>query len=173
MTHRNIHYEAAFEDFLRSRGQPYVAVDETKKALFASMAVKSFDFIVYGSDGPNLLVDIKGRKFPDSTPGAKRHGIRVWENWITSEDAESLVKWQRVFGDGFLAVLVFAYWIQGFPHRSPFEDVHVFREKHYAFVAISLVDYVAGAKPRSAKWQTMAMPSSLFASQVVDVDDWL
>ena len=30
-----VHYEAAFEDFLRRKGLPYIAVDEAKKALFA------------------------------------------------------------------------------------------------------------------------------------------
>jgi len=36
MADRNIHYEAAFEAFLRERGIPYVAVDEAKKALFST-----------------------------------------------------------------------------------------------------------------------------------------
>ena len=41
MADRTIHYEAAFEAFLRSRGIPYVAVDEAKKALFADAKLKS------------------------------------------------------------------------------------------------------------------------------------
>ena len=64
MAHRNIHYEAAFEDYLRAKGWPYIAVDEAKKAIFAGGAIKSFDFLVYSASGPNLLVDVKGRKFP-------------------------------------------------------------------------------------------------------------
>jgi len=41
--------------FLRDRGIPYVAVDEAKKALFANSRLKSFDFVVYSRNGPNLL----------------------------------------------------------------------------------------------------------------------
>jgi len=58
MADRTIHYEAAFEGFLRDRGIPCVAVDEAKKALFANARLKSFDFVVYSKNGPNLLVDV-------------------------------------------------------------------------------------------------------------------
>src|SRR5688500_7028395 len=44
MADRKIHYEAAFEAYLRERGIPYVAVDEAKKAIFANAKLKSFDF---------------------------------------------------------------------------------------------------------------------------------
>ena len=47
MARRHNHYEAAFEDYLRSRGWPYLPVDEQKKAIFAGARVKSFDFLVY------------------------------------------------------------------------------------------------------------------------------
>ncbi len=59
---RSIHYEAAFEAFLRDRRVPYVAVDEAKKALFADARLKSFDFVVYSKNASNLLVDVKGRR---------------------------------------------------------------------------------------------------------------
>jgi len=169
MAHRNVHYEAAFEGYLRSRGWPYVAVDEAKKAIFADASVKSFDFLVYSADGPNLLTDVKGRKYPDSGPGRKRLASRAWENWITRDDVEGLREWQKVFGTDFLAVLVFAYWLQGPPRRAPFSEVHCHRGKHYAFVAIGLEEYVASAKPRSAKWQTIAVPSAVFARRAKDV----
>ena len=61
MADRTVHYEAAFEGYLRHRGMPYVAVDEAKRALFATAKLKSFDFVVYSKTGPNLLVDVKGR----------------------------------------------------------------------------------------------------------------
>ncbi len=168
MAHRNVHYEAAFEDYLRAKGWPYVAVDETKKAIFAAAAVKSFDFMVYSSTGANLLVDVKGRKFPDSG-GGKRMAGRTWENWITREDVDALREWEKVFGADFAAMLVFTYWLQGPPRRSPFEDVHLFRQKHYAFMAVPLARYVAAAKPRSAKWQTITVPTAMFAKEVVDI----
>ena len=36
MADRMVHYEAAFEHYLRERGIPYVAVDEAKKAMFSN-----------------------------------------------------------------------------------------------------------------------------------------
>ncbi len=169
MADRNVHYEAAFEDYLRAKGWPYVAVDEAKKAIFAGASIKSFDFIVYSSSGPNLLVDVKGRKFPDCIAGPQRGASRTWENWITRQDVEGLTEWEKVFGNGFFAMLVFAYWLQGPPQRAPFQDVHLFRQKHYAFVAVPLSVYVAAARPRSAKWQTLTMASAEFSRQSKDI----
>ena len=175
MAHRNVHYEAAFEDYLRSRGWPYVVVDEAKKAVFAGASIKSFDFLVYSTEGANLLTDVKGRKFPDSAAGPRRNGAhtRTWENWITRDDVDGLREWQKVFGPDFLAVLVFAYWLQGPPQRAPFQEVHCFRGRHYAFVGVSLEEYVAAARPRSAKWRTIAVPSATFARQVSDIASFL
>jgi len=173
VAHRNIHYEAAFEDYLRCMGLPYVAVDEAKKAIFAGAALKSFDFLVYSTTQENLLVDVKGRKFPDSGGGRRKGNTRTWENWITRDDVEGLSEWEKVFGPDFRAMLVFAYWLQGPPQRAPFEDVHLFRKRHYAFAAISLADYVAAARPRSAKWQTISVPSAVFAEQADDVAAFL
>jgi hypothetical protein len=172
MAQRSIHYEAAFEDYLRSRGLPYVAVDEARKAIFGRISLKSFDFVVYSEQGPNLLVDVKGRKFPDSVPGRKRGG-KAWENWITRDDVEGLAEWQGVFGEGFRAALVFAYWLQGPPQRSPFGDVHFFREHHYAFVAVTLENYVTMARPRSQRWQTLAVGAAEFAQVARDIASFL
>ena len=173
MVHRNIHYEAAFEDYLRCRSLPYVAVDEGKKAIFGSIRLKSFDFIVYSESGANLLVDVKGRKFPDAISGVKRRASRAWENWVTREDIEGLTEWQGVFGEGFEAVLLFAYWLQGPAGRSPFEDLHVFRENHYAFMGISLAEYAALARPRSQKWQTLSVPAGEFSRRARDITTFL
>lgn len=173
MAHRSVHYEAAFEDYLRAKGLPYVAVDEAKKAIFAGAAIKSFDFLVYSNSGPNLLVDVKGRKFPDSLPGRGTGHTRAWENWVTRQDVEGLREWEKVFGADFHAVLVFAYWLQGPPQRAPFQDVHLYKQKHYAFVGMALADYMTAARPRSAKWQTVAMPSAEFARQAADIATFL
>ncbi len=59
---RHVHYEVAFEDYLRSRGVPYVAVDEARKAVFVGTEVKSFDFLVYVPDGRKLNDDVTGSK---------------------------------------------------------------------------------------------------------------
>jgi hypothetical protein len=163
LAQRSVHYEAAFEDYLRSRAAPYVAVDEAKKALFGRLALKSFDFIVYSDTGPNLLVDVKGRKFPDDVPGRKRGKQRAWENWVTRDDVDGLFQWQGVFGVEFTPILTFAYWLQGPPRRAPFEDVHLYRDKPYAFMAIPLEQYVSLARPRSRKWRTLSAPAADFA----------
>lgn len=86
MARRYIHYEAAFEDYVRSQGWPYVPVDEKKKAIFSGAKVKSFDFIVYPPGRRAWLVDVKGRKFPYETSGGRHY----WENWVTREDLEGL-----------------------------------------------------------------------------------
>ena len=65
MANRDNHYEAAFEEYLRSRGVPYVAVDEAKRSVLSDGAsIKSLDFIVSNPAAVSWLVDVKGRKFP-------------------------------------------------------------------------------------------------------------
>jgi len=169
---RSVHYEAAFEAYLRAMGWPYVVVDEAKKAVFAEVSIKSFDFLVYSDTGPNLLVDVKGRKFPVG-PGSAGRSSRAWENWVTREDVDSLQEWENIFGPEFRAVLAFAYWLQGPPGRAPFEDVHFFRNRHYAFRAITLADYARAVRPRSAKWQTLTMPAAAFREKAVDLRELL
>ena len=173
MADRNVHYEAAFEDYLRCRGWPYVAVDEAKKSAFAGVSLKNFDFLVYSAEGPNLLVDVKGRKFPDLGRSGGGQSSRAWENWVTREDIDGLGQWEQVFGQGFQAVLVFAYWLQGSPQHVPFQDVHFFRQRHYAFAVIRLSDYRTAARPRSAKWQTLTMPARQFSQIVKDIATFL
>src|ERR1700753_4182188 len=98
MADRTVHYEAAFEAFLRDRKIPYVAVDEAKRALFSNAKLKSFDFVVYGGKGgkgPNLLVDVKGRSCRD------RENARGMQNWVMQVDVDDLIQWEEVFGEGF------------------------------------------------------------------------
>ena len=158
MSQRHIHYEAAFEDYLRSLGVPYVAVDEAKKALFGKAKLKSFDFIVYGSDGPNMLIDVKGRKFPYDLKGARRY----WENWVTGEDIDGLTQWESVFGGGFAAMFVFAYWLVGPDAVCPVEEIHEFRGQRYWFVGITLEEYRPNMRIRSPKWNTVCLPRAEF-----------
>ena len=158
MTRRHIHYEAAFEDYLRSCGLPYVAVDEHRKAIFSGTRVKSFDFLVYRPRGRHWLVDVKGRKFPYEVSGQRRY----WENWITREDLEGLTRWEQVFGDGFQAMLVFAYVLEGDGARRPTTHIHPFHEAEYAFLCVALADYRGAARPRSPKWETLTLPARIF-----------
>src|ERR1700759_2590845 len=105
MADRSVHYEAAFEAYLREKGIPCVAVDEAKKALFSNAKLKSFDFVVYSKNGPNLLVDVKGRQMTEPSR-------RSFQTWTTERDVEDLMQWEQVFGEGFKAILTFIYWIE-------------------------------------------------------------
>ncbi len=86
---RTNHYETAFESYLLWHGLGYIAVDETRRALFGDTPVKSLDFVVFGDNGNRLVIDVKGRRFPGGKPGKLR---RVWENWSTQEDVASLTR---------------------------------------------------------------------------------
>jgi hypothetical protein len=173
MAGRKGHYEQAFEDYLRARGWPYVAVDERKKTLFAEASIKSFDFLVYSQTGPNLLVEVKGRRFPDNRGGRRRGGARAYENWVTQADLDGLVEWEKVFGADFEGVLVFAYRLDGPPQRADFEDVHLFRGAAYAFMGIALGDYLPAARPRSERWDTVSVPTRTFLARACDVQSFL
>ena len=73
MANRDNHYEAAFEEYLRGRGMPYVAVDEARRSLLSNGAsIKSLDFIVSAPGQVAWLVDVKGRRFP-SGDGQKQY----------------------------------------------------------------------------------------------------
>src|SRR5262245_65310849 len=103
---RHIHYESAFEDFVRARQVPYVAVDEARRAAFRDAQLKSFDFIVYSQRETNWLADVKGRRWAQRGRASRP----AWENWVTQNDLDGLTQWQQVFGGGFRSILVFAYW---------------------------------------------------------------
>lgn len=158
MAHRQNHYEAAFEDYARSRGWPYVPVDEQKRAVFAGARIKSFDYLVYRPNERAWLVDVKGRKFPYDT----KHGRRFWENWVTREDLDGLRQWEGVFGDDFEPVFVFVYWIVGLGDREPSGDLHLFRDRRYALTWVSVSEYAAFARRRSPSWDTFDVPAREF-----------
>jgi len=158
MTRRHIHYEAAFEDYLRTRRITYVAIDEAKRAAFTGATLKSFDFLVYPRPGANFIVDVKGRKVP---PAGSASGRRC-ENWVTREDLDALMSWQEIFGRSFSAVFVFAYWLPNHDRNGPLQPHHLFRQDHYAFLAVDAIDYRTHARRRSAKWTTLSMPNAVF-----------
>lgn len=167
----HIHYEAAFQDYLQQRQAPYVAVDEAKRAAFRDAKLKSFDFIVYARGETNWLVDIKGRRWAARKPSRKP----TWENWITQQDLDGLEQWQEVFGVGFAALLVFAYWVDldaGAP-PPPEEVAHPFRGHVYVFAGVPLDQYKLYARVRSPKWGTINLAVKDFARLVRPVAHWL
>ena len=153
---RTSHYEAAFEDYLRRKGLPYIAVDEAKKALFAGAKLKSFDFVVYHPRGNNLLVDVKGRA---CRPVKSKTSL---PNWTTRLDIDDLRQWQEIFGSGFTAMFVFMYHWPADPENSPFTDLFQFQERWYGMLAISITDYREHMRARSESWGTVHLPTAAF-----------
>ena len=158
MALRTNHYDAAFEEYLRQRRTPHVVVDETRRSLLQQVSLKSMDFIVYSAKRPNLLVDVKGRKFPSGSPGSPH----TWENWATADDLESLLRWETVFGGDFRAILVFAYHIVDDRFMDRFPDRFQFREQSYAFYGVWADEYFEQMRTRSPSWETVSLPSSDF-----------
>jgi hypothetical protein len=164
MADRTIHYEAAFEAFLREKGIPYVAVDEAKKALFSNARLKSFDFVVYSKTGPNLLVDVKGRQHRDS-------GSKSFQTWTTEQDINDLMQWEEVFGDGFKGLLTFVYWID--PPLHPEPGMFAFRDRWYLMLAVDLAEYRNHMRRRSVKWETVALGAADFRQLARPLESWL
>jgi hypothetical protein len=160
-----IHYEAAFEDYLRKKGLPYIAVDEAKKALFAGAKLKSFDFVVYRPEGKNLLVDVKGRKLSTTSS--------TLQNWTTREDIDDLRQWQEIFGDGFSAMFLFVYLWPGSVETAPLKDMMLHQEKWYGMLGISVADYREHMRPRSEAWGTVHLPTKEFRRLARPFEDWL
>ncbi len=174
MSKRSNHYEAAFEEFLRSRRAPYVAVDESRRALLpfdvpqdAVGSLKSLDFVVSSSLGCTWLIDVKGRNFPS---GKQR---RLWKNWSTRDDLTSLARWQNLFGGRFQSLFVFAYNVLGEESPLAVDRLFAFRDGRYAFLGVRLEHFLAHAKLISPKWETLAMPSAQFRQWAQPVDDLL
>jgi hypothetical protein len=168
MADRSIHYESAFEEYLRKRGIPYVAVDEAKKALFSNAKLKSFDFVVYSKNGPNLLIDVKGRQLRNSV------SKRGFETWTTERDVEDLMQWEQVFGDGFKAIFTFIYWIDGpMEGFAPEPGMFQHRDKWYLLMGVDLAEYRNHMRRRSAKWETVSLPAEAFRNLARPIDSWL
>jgi len=170
MAKRDNHYEAAFEEYLRARGVPYVAVDEARRSLLANReSIKSLDFIV-SSPGPAVwLVDVKGRRFPSGDEQSRHY----WKNWSTRDDLESLAQWESLFGENFRGLFVFAYHIVGDRAPLPVEQLFDYQSGVYAFVAVGLAEYAARCHPISPRWDTVAMPTDEFRRLARPVEEFL
>lgn len=163
MTIRANHYDAAFEEFLRQGRVPYVAVNEARRSVLEDVSLKSLDFVVHSPSLGPLLVDVKGRRFPSAGESASRK----WENWVTADDLTSMARWEDVFGQGYRALLVFAYLL---PATSPvanaanteLPEMLTFRGRSYAFFGVWAADYQQAMKQRSPKWETVWLPSQSF-----------
>jgi hypothetical protein len=168
MAKRDNHYEAAFEAYLRARRVPYVAIDESKRTLLGGDSLKSLDFIVTCARRISWLIDVKGRRFP-----AADEQKQYWKNWSTRDDLRAMAAWEQLFGAGFQGLFVFAYSIAGDRSPLPADRLFEFRKQLYGFVGVRLHDYACFARPISAAWQTVALPSKQFREIARPIDEIL
>src|SRR4051812_8457050 len=165
MADRTVHYEAAFEAFLRHKGIPCVAVDEAKRAMFSTAKLKPFDFVVYSKSGPNLLVDVKGRQLRN------RGSRKGFETWATEQDVVDLMQWEQVFGEGYKAILTFIYWIDPPLHAKP--GMFAYKGRWYWLMGVDLAEYSNHMRRRSPTWETVALPAGDFRSLARPIESWL
>ena len=153
-------YETAVEAYLRQIPAAYLAVDEARRSLLPEGSLKNADFLVTTEGGDNYLIDVKGRRFPSG-----RTRPAYWRNWTTREELASLVRWQVLLGPRFTGCLVFAYHVVG--DRTPVApaDLFVHQGRIYAFLAMTLPAYLAAARPLSARWATVTVPTPVFRRQ--------
>ena len=111
---------------------------------------------------------MKGRRFPSGDEQKQ-----YWKNWSTRDDLVSLAQWEKLFGQPFGAMFVFAYNIVG--DRAPLahERLFEFRGGIYAFLGVRLSDYARWARPISPRWDTLAMPAQQFRQLAVPLDWYL
>lgn len=173
MTRRYILYERVFEDFLRSHGIPYLAVDEAKRTLVGDLAIKSADFVVHAPKGDHLIVDVKGKQFPYEHEGCRTY----WESWVHAEDLEGLGAWESLFGQGFQALLVFVYWIKRLadPHVDGdlFATLHRYEGRDYALMAIDRLAYCRRFRARSRRWKAVDVARADFQDALRPFDAYL
>jgi hypothetical protein len=97
--------------------------------------------VIYG-EGLNLLCEVKGRRIalPKARleSGANGASVGRLENWVTSDDAESLARWEQLFGPGFEAAFIFVYWCDAQPPDGLFQEIFAHRERWYAIRACRL-----------------------------------
>ncbi len=164
-------YEAAFEAYLRDRRWGYLATDETRRTHFDDEPIKSLDFVVSTPNGSQLLIDIKGRKYPTGK-GARKNF--TWQNWVDRGDIESLERWQVKFGPSSIALLVFAYRLADDIRIAPdTPDLWIWRSKRYLFRAVRSSDYREHMRTRSLRWNTVHLNSLSFRLIVHPFSDFV
>jgi hypothetical protein len=157
-------YEQLFERILRDAEVLYLAIDETKRPIYAEVPIKNFDFIVSSFNG-KFLIDIKGKKFD--------YGFgETWENWIKEDDISGLKVWASHF-NAFIPLLVFVYELKGESARNKFQDVYTFKNRRYGIVGIDLPTYYTNAKTRYKKWGAIYVSREKFSHLVKPISFYL
>ena len=157
---RSNHYEAAFEAYLQEQG-PQLHRHGRNAPLLCTVAkpLKNLDFIVHATAASQLLIDVKGRRFPAGTPAKPR---AVWECWSTRDDLDALDHWRRLFGrlSGTAAVRLRHHPDVRLP--DDVEDLWHFRGHRYLLRAVAADDYQMHRRVRSARWGTVTLPTPVY-----------
>ena len=162
------HYERAFETWLREYRVPYVTVDQVRRPADRDGPLKNFDFLVHAGDR-HYIVDVKGKRFPQTSRGREAY----WENWIHFSDLEGLFAWERHFGDGYKALLVYCYWLQLPPDDDTVTRTVTAAGRDYLIVAIGATTYAENCRRRSRRWQAVHVPVKTFTSLVKPIEHFI
>jgi len=166
-------YERAFESWLRDNRIEYIPIDERKAAAFERARIKSFDFLLYPSSPKSsqriIVAVVKGRRFK----GGSFAKLAGFECWVTADDVDGLVGWQRIFGAGHIAVFVFAYRIEKIDVDFDGREAFDIDGDRFIFFALKLDDYRAFMKLRSPKWKTVTLPADKFRRCAVQIEELL
>ncbi len=161
------HYEKAFGNWLIDNHVQYIAVDEQKRAALGSSNVKSFDYLLYPPSENIIVAEVKGRKFKGSSL-VKLTGL---ECWVSTDDIDSLSKWQEIFGPTHRAAFVFAYNIANPDIDDDGRRIYEYNNRKYIFFCIKLDDYIKHMKQRSPKWKTVTLPAENFRTCAVQMQN--
>ncbi len=162
------HYEQAFENWLKDHRIEYVTEYQHERATFRNVEIKSFDFLLYPHSRP-IIVEVKGRTFR----GASLAKMAGFECWVTAEDVDGLLTWQKILGGGHRALFVFAYKMEKIDVDFNGKDVFDFDANRYLFFCVTLEDYRRFMKRRSPKWRTVTLPADKFRQCAKPLSEYL
>ena len=152
------HYERAFESWLIDNHIEYVPAGDQHKPVFERSSLKSFDFLLCPASGRKIIAEVKGRHFKGTTLA----NLSRLECWVTTEDVDGLVDWQKTLGPDYDAAFIFAYKVQKVDVDFDGREVFDFDEGHYLFLGVRLADYIKYMKQRSPKWKTINLSAEKF-----------
>ena len=116
-----------------------------------------------------IIAEVKGRTFK-GTSFVNMSGL---ECWVTMDDVEGLVNWQKVMGAKHTAVFVFVYHIQNVDVDFDGRYVYELNGNKYVFFAVELDDYRKFMKLRSPKWRTVNLSAENFRECAVQMQQLL
>ena len=163
------HYERAFENWLIDRGVKFVRAEDHRRLGPAGATVKSFDFLLRADNGKYVAAEVKGRTFR----GTSLVGLKGLDCWVTLDDVEGLLLWQRALGENYVTVFIFAYRIVHVDVDLDGREVFCVGHDRYVFLAVRAEDYHRYMKRRSPRWRTVTLPAAEFRRYVVDPMDLL